>query len=182
MAAAQEQTEYLDWAAEAERVENVLAVGAASDTVLEGLRNDVVAWRETFQKQKDTGSDRIATLTRRLEALPALPAEGESEPEAVSEARATLQSQLAQLREPAIRAQLAFDHADGLVREIDEALRARQASTLIQRLPTPVNPLNWVRPLNELSRVVAAVPSEIVGCSPRPSRARSCCATCPARC
>lgn len=159
---AQETPNYTRWNQEAERVENALAVGVASDAALEAMRGDVVTWRETFLTLKDSGSDRIETINRRLEAMPEAPAEGETEPETLSAARTQLETQLAQLQEPAIRAQLAFAHADGLVREIDEALRNRQATALIRRLATPLNPLNWSGPLNEFTRVATAVPKELV--------------------
>lgn len=160
---AQQEPDYQSWDALAERVENVLAVGAASDAALELLRDQVTSWRDTFLKRKDSGSYRIATLQRRLAALPPPPQDGDTELDTVTQAREALQSQLAQLQEPAVRAQLAFDHADGLVREIDESLRDRQASVLIERLPLPVNPLNWIAPLAEVTRLGTAVPSEIVG-------------------
>lgn len=52
---AQQEPDYQSWDALAERVENVLAVGAASDAALELLRDQVTSWRDTFLKRKDSG-------------------------------------------------------------------------------------------------------------------------------
>lgn len=160
-AASQSLPDFDSWTLEAEQVEQVLAVGAASDAALESLRNDVVGWRERFLSLKDVGDGRIETLKRRIAALPAAPEDGSDEPSPVAEARATLDAQLEQLQVPVIRAQLAFAHADGLVREIDEALRERQATALLRRLPSPLNPLNWSVVANDLTRVLADIPVEM---------------------
>ena len=149
------------WEKTADRVEKVLAVNAASDTALENLRAEVVDWREQLLQAKTANASRRETLVRRLAALPTPPAEGETEPEAIAAERAQLEEQRRILEDPAIKADLAYTHADGLVREIDRVLRERQASQLIRRWPTPLNPLNWSGVLGELVRVVSAVPSEL---------------------
>lgn len=161
VAQAQTTPDFEIWETDAERVEQALAVGAASDAALETMRSDVAGWREQFLQMNTLGASRIQTLNRRIDALPAAPAEGETELEAVAAARVALQTQLSQLQEPAIKAQLAFAHADGLVREIDETLRERQTTVIVRRVPTPLNPLNLGQPLAEISKIVTAVPLEI---------------------
>ncbi|WP_108260344.1 DUF3772 domain-containing protein [Mangrovicoccus ximenensis] len=142
---AQETGDYSAWERLAGRVDQTLAVDAAPDAALLALREQVVSWRDKFLADNTANSRRLETIDRRLSMLPAPPAEGATEPEAVTSERNSLTEQRRVLEEPSVRAQLAYAHADGLVREIDEVLRLRQASAMMQRLPTPLNPTRSAR-------------------------------------
>ncbi|MBE3637057.1 DUF3772 domain-containing protein [Mangrovicoccus algicola] len=160
---AQSSEDYDAWERLAARVEQTLAVDAAPDSALTALRDQVVSWRDKFLADNTLNSRRLETIDRRLSMLPEPPAEGETEPEAVTAERASLTEQRSVVEEPSVKAQLAFAHADGLVREIDEELRQRQASELMQRRPTPLNPLNWTDTLREVGASLASVPREMLG-------------------
>nr|WP_239479729.1 DUF3772 domain-containing protein [Actibacterium sp. 188UL27-1] len=54
-----------------------------------------------------------------------------------------METQLADLRAPVIRAEEAFSRAGGLIREIDGIIRARQAEDLFNLGPSPLNPVHW---------------------------------------
>ncbi|WP_172328015.1 DUF3772 domain-containing protein [Mangrovicoccus sp. HB161399] len=158
---AQDSTDYAAWERLASRVEQTLAVDAAPDAALLALREQVVTWRDKFLADNTANSGRLETINRRLSMLPPPPEDGGTEPEAVTSERASLTEQRRVLEEPSVKAQLAFTHADGLVREIDEMLRLRQASAMMQRKPTPLNPLSWTGTLREMAGTAAAVPKEM---------------------
>ncbi|MEO1306644.1 MAG: DUF3772 domain-containing protein, partial [Pseudomonadota bacterium] len=135
--------DYDAWTDLAERAEGVVLAGRASSAALEVLREDLADWRGQFLDRQSVNEARIRTVTEQIESLGAAPEEGETEPETLANRRAELEDQLADLREPAVRADEAFTRADGLIREIDSIIRSRQASDLSVLAPSPVNPSNW---------------------------------------
>ena len=134
--------DYDAWAATAKRGEDVVAAGRASDAALEVLRAEIARWRAEFLTAEATNADRIATVNDQLSALGVLQ-EGETEAPELAARRAALQEQLRVLRTPALRAEEAFNQADGLIGEIDRIIRARQTTVLLTLGPSPVNPANW---------------------------------------
>ncbi|MBV0912200.1 DUF3772 domain-containing protein [Anianabacter salinae] len=149
------------WESVAQRAEGAIQAGRASNAAFETLREELVAWRETFASSQNLNADRIQTVRAQLEALGPPPAEGETEPTEVAGRRAELNQQLADLSAPNRQAVEAFSRAEGLIREIDTILRERQAQALMERAPMPVNPANWPGALTELTGSLTGIMAEI---------------------
>ena len=138
-----EPVDYAVWEALARRTEAALESGTASQQALEELRARVAEKRGAFLNEQDVNRSRIQTVRNQLEALGPPPEDDRPEAEGIAERRAELEEQLARLRAPGVQAEEAFRRADGLIREIDNQLRLRQADALMQLWPSPVNPANW---------------------------------------
>ncbi len=138
-----EPVDYAVWEALARRTEAALESGTASQQALEELRARVAEKRGAFLNEQDVNRSRIQTVRNQLEALGPPPEDDRPEAEDIAERRAELEEQLARLRAPGVQAEEAFRRADGLIREIDNQLRLRQADALMQLWPSPVNPANW---------------------------------------
>lgn len=155
-----DETAYTEWNAMVERVDRVLDAGRANDATLERLRSEVAKFRDQFLAAENANADKIQRAERQLATLGQPPAEGETEPEEVSSRRTALTDEIASLKAPALRGTEAFVQADALVSEIDKALRARQASKVLQRYPAPLNPLSWTAPLAEVRDMLLRIPRE----------------------
>ena len=138
-----EPIDYAGWEALARRTEAALESGTASDQALEELRARVAEKRGRFLQEQDANRARIQTVRNQIEALGPPPEDDRPEAADISERRAELEEQLARLRAPSVQAEEAFRRADGLIREIDNQRRERQADALMQLWPSPVNPANW---------------------------------------
>lgn len=135
--------DYSAWEKMASRVETAIEARASASTTLEGLRMQLVDWREALLGAQNANSARIATLRTQLAALGPQPATGTTEPATIAERRSVLSEQLVRLQAPGIAADEAYQRADGLIREIDRALRERQANEILQVWPSPIYPANW---------------------------------------
>ena len=136
--------DYAGWEAVAERAEGVVARGQGSDFVLRRLRADLVEWRDLFLAGQSVNVRRIQTMTGQVTALGVAPKEGEPpEDPSVTARRGTLETQLAALRAPGRLAEEAHARADGLIREIDVLLRAKNRAQLMERGPSPLSPAIW---------------------------------------
>ncbi|WP_171207620.1 MULTISPECIES: DUF3772 domain-containing protein [unclassified Ruegeria] len=147
MAAAQlsdRQSEYYQkWLSTADRAEEVIEANRASEAALENLRLELDGYREDFNRARGANTERIATLQNQIEALGPKPEGDATEPEEIATLREHLESQLNSLRVPRIVSEEAFTRANGLINEIDQILRERQAKELLERGPSPLNPANW---------------------------------------
>ncbi len=144
LAGAQEEgTDYESWSEVASRAEEAVASERASTEAFEELRSTLAGWRDTFLQAESTNASRIQTLQSQLDALGPPPAEGETEPESIALRRGQLNDELQRLQAPARRAQEAHTQADGLIREIDNIVRTRQANALLSLGPSPLNPALW---------------------------------------
>ncbi len=140
---AQEDIDFNEWTPLAERAEEVLSQGRASDSALEGLRLDVAGWRATFQEAQDANAARISTLQAQIDQLGAPPESGTEAPE-LAQRREELTAQMAVLSAPVQRAIEAYTRADGIISEIDTIIRERQTDALMTLGPSPLNPAHWV--------------------------------------
>ncbi|MBU2982261.1 DUF3772 domain-containing protein [Lentibacter algarum] len=136
--------DYTSWVQLAERIETAVEAGRASDTVLQGLRDDLSGWREQFVTASEANARTLTAVRAQLTALGTVP-EGGEEPADISAQRAELSSRLAELAAPGKRAEIAKSRADVLIGEIDSILRDRQTSALLERDATPLNPTLWTR-------------------------------------
>ncbi|MDD9740861.1 MULTISPECIES: DUF3772 domain-containing protein [Marinovum] len=161
LAAADEPIDFEAWNELARRAESALAAGRASDSAFETLRRELADWRARFLTAQDTNQSRIRTIQSQLDALGEAPAEGETEPEEVANRRVELNEQLAELRAPIRAAEEAYNRADGIIREIDALIRARQTDALFELGPIPLMPENWAIALGDLGQTWTAIGSEI---------------------
>lgn len=132
------------WERTARRAEEAIEAGRASTSAFEELRSQLVTWRQNFLAAQSTNAGSIKTLQSQIVALGPKP-EGVEEAPEIAAQRVDLEMQMAQLRAPAKIAEVAHSRADGLIRSIDEIIRARQTDALLERGPLPLNPLNWAK-------------------------------------
>ena len=160
-AVAQVGLDYDAWTRVAERAEGVIEQGRASDSALEALRSEIAGYRDVFLRAEADNQQRIQTLQSQLDVLGAVPDSG-TEPPEIAQRRAELTDQLARMRAPVIRAEEAYSRADGLIREIDATIRARQADALLELGPSPLNPQNWGRAVEALVAATTELSGEVV--------------------
>ncbi|PWE34225.1 DUF3772 domain-containing protein [Maritimibacter sp. 55A14] len=156
-----EAPDYDEWTRIAKRAEDTVARGEASNEALESLRKELVNWRSRFQSAQSVNDKRIKTIQGQIDALGPAPAEGESEPDAISERRSELNDQLAEARAPHVRAEEAFTRANGLVEEIDKIIDTRKTDRIFRLGPSPLNPSNWPGAAAGLARLGNEVSGEI---------------------
>ncbi|WP_299686396.1 DUF3772 domain-containing protein [uncultured Tateyamaria sp.] len=147
---------YEAWETVASRAERAVETARASDEAFDNLRAEIVDWRGRFQEQLNANASRIATLREQIAALGPVPEEGGSEPTEIAARRAELNAQLERLSTPRRTAEEAFSRAGGIVGEIDEILRQRQADQLLNMGPWPVNPGLWPEAWRDVQETVAA--------------------------
>jgi potassium efflux system protein len=128
---------------------------------LERTRQEIAGWRTRLLSAQGINASRIATIRAQIEALGAPPAEGTTEPADIALRRKELLDQLAVAQAPAIAAVEAYSRADGVITEIDRALRERQAEALLQVWPLPINPANWPDAAETVMRQVAVINGEV---------------------
>ena len=152
---------YDEWEAVASRVEAVIERNQAANEIIERLRSELDDWRMAFEARQSVNSSRISTLRRQIEALGPVPAEGESEPEAIAARRAELNGELDIARVPVLRAEEAFTRADGLIDEADTLIRTRQTDRTLKLDPSPLNPVNWPDGLNAIGGIGQTISKEV---------------------
>ena len=138
------QSEYYQgWISTADRAEDVIEANRASNASLENLRSEINTYRADFNKARGANTERIQTLENQIKALGPKPEDGSSEPEDISRLREHLENQLNSLRVPRIISEEAYTRANGLISEIDQIIRERQTKELLERGPSPLNPVYW---------------------------------------
>ena len=152
---------YDTWDSVATYTENAIEARRASNTSLEGLRDEIVNWRQQFLDAQQSNSNAIASIQAQLEALGPAPEDG-SEAEDVAAQRQQLNSRLSELQAPVKRAELAHSRADSLVSGIDGIIRERQAEELLDFGPSPLNPTHWLAGAKGLYDSFDTIRSEIV--------------------
>lgn len=139
-----QQSEYYQkWLATADRAETEIEADQTSNAALENLRSEIYKYREDFNQARSANTDRIQTLDAQIKALGPAPEGDATEPEEIARLRAHLEDQLTSLQVPRIISEEAFSRANGLISEIDRLLRDRQKKELLERGPSPVNPVYW---------------------------------------
>ena len=146
--------DYTRWSSESAYVERQIL----QQNVSESLRGLVADWRDQFIRASDANSGRIATLQEQILALGDLPAEGQSDP--LAQRRRALNADLAKLQVPVAQAQEALSKAQGLVKEIDQLIRAEQKSALFELSKSPLSIVAWPKALLELSDIMGGLLGE----------------------
>lgn len=136
------QPDYAAWEKDAQGAEEALALDRASTAALETLRARIVAWRSSFLTAQSVNAAQLETVRAQIAALGPAPTEERPDAPEVADRRRTLNDQLGKLEAPRLTADEAYSRADGLIRQIDTRIRARQASELLRIFPTPLNPVN----------------------------------------
>ncbi len=154
------QQYYQAWLRTAKRAETVIEAGRASTAALEDMRLDLAEFRDRFRDVQSENDSRIKTLQAQIETLGPAPESGEAEPKNLAQLRARLTQQLTELRVPRIISEEASLHASGLINEVDQIIRDRRKSVLLQRGATPLNPANWSEALNTLTGVLGSLATE----------------------
>ena len=158
---AQEAPDYEAWERLAERAEAVIEVGRASNAALEALRSQIVEYRTEFLDATGINGPRIETVTQQIAALGPAPEEGATEEPQIAARRAILEEQLSRLQAPVFIAEEAHSRANGLVGEIDQIIRDRQADRLFEIGPSPLWPERWLEAIEYLSATTSRVGQEI---------------------
>ncbi len=159
----EQQTEYYqNWVKTADRAEAVVNADRASNAAMEKLRSEISNYRDIFNKARTANTERIQTLESQLKALGPKPEDGSEDPPDIARLREHLDEQLNQLRVPRIISEEAYNRANGLINEIDRIIRDRQTKTLLERGPSPVNPLYWRGAWTDVQEAVRALVNETV--------------------
>ena len=156
----QEVTDYEKWEVNALRAETVIETDRASIQALEKLRVQLVQWRTSFQQLQNENQDRIETIETQIKSLGLKPESGK---DPLEDRRVALDKQLAKLNEPIVRAQEAFNRADGMISEIDNLISQRQATEFLQLGPSILNPLLWGSSLGDVFKSFATLSKETSG-------------------
>ncbi len=158
-----ETPNYSSWEDVALRAEAAIQAGRASNTALEGLREELATWREVFLAAQDINQARISTLRNQIAALGPAPETQGVEPDELTARREELTNQLAGLEAPQRQAEEAYSRADGLISETDTIIRERQAARLFELNPSPINPAIWPDAYSDISTTFAGAKSEVQG-------------------
>jgi small-conductance mechanosensitive channel len=153
--------DYEAWSRTALRAEEAVEAGRASNVAMQGLRAELVEWREDFSKAQSVNAKTITAVVAQLNALGPAP-DKETEPEEIAAKRQQLNDRLALLKSPGRTAEVALSRANVLISEIDGILRERQAEALMVRGPSPLNPALWGRGWNALGQSVLKTRAELV--------------------
>ena len=154
--------DFAAWEDMASHSEAVLANSDAMDsTGLDRLRRQLTDWRQAFLGAENANKARIDTLRQQISALGPAPASGVTEPDEIAKRRLELADQLTRLQAPGIAADEAYRRADGLISEIDQIERDRQADELLKLWPSPLNPANWGDAWDAIAMPVAVIWGEI---------------------
>ena len=153
----QETKDYEKWELNALRAETVIETDRASIEALEKLRAQLVQWRTSFQQLQNENQDRIETIKTQIGSLGPKP---ESGIDPVEDRRVALDQQLSKLNEPIVRAQEAFNRADGMISEIDNLISQRQATEFLKLSPSILNPLLWGTSLRDLFKSLETLSKE----------------------
>ena len=149
------EIDYELWLKQSQHVERQLE----NDGVSESLRKQVADWRVLFQSASEANKTPIATVLSQIEALGPLPEDGTEDP--LADRRKELSEELSRLKAPAAKALEAFKKADGLIREIDQKIRAEQASALVHLGKSPLYFLAWPATLRDIHNFHLALLREV---------------------
>lgn len=149
------------WERLAARVEEGMRAGTVSTFAINRFRSELAVWRDQFFESASVNAGRIATVEDQIAALGPVPEDADEAP-AVADRRAALALQLRDLTAPRLLAQESFVRADGLIGELDAELLSRETAELINRGPTPINPVHVWAALAAVSEGVRSLGTEVL--------------------
>lgn len=138
----EDRLNHQNWLETADRAEQAIDTGRASDVALESLRSEIVAFRDRFALTSKKNATRILTLQSQLNALGPVPESG-IESTDIAVLREGITIRMNESRVPVVVAQEAQSRAIGLIGEIDTIIRKRNTKRLLVRGPSPLNPEYW---------------------------------------
>ena len=153
------QPDFAQWEQVSQRAAEAIEAGRASEAAMEALRQQLVTWRSSFREAQTRLSVASKTAQAKLDTLGPVP-EGGDAPEVAAE-RARLERTLAEAREPVLRAQLAETEATELIDGVDSVVQGRRTARLLERGPTPVNPVYWSGALHALQQTNTLILNEL---------------------
>ncbi|QYX57957.1 DUF3772 domain-containing protein [Roseovarius sp. SCSIO 43702] len=153
--------DYERWELIASRAEDAIDASRASTAALEEMRDQLADWRDIFFSAQNLNADAIATARAQLQALGPPPEDGTSEDSEIAEQRERLNEELARLRAPRQRAEIAYGRADGMIQAIDRIIRERQTEEFLELGPSPLNPEHWPDGISALVTAFEGVRQEV---------------------
>ncbi len=153
------QPDFAQWERVSERAAEAIEAGRASEVAMDSLRQQLVEWRSAFREAQSRYSIATSTAQAKLDTLGPVPEGGDS-PEVAAE-RARLEKALAEAREPVLKAQLAETEATELIEGVDSVVQGRRTARLLERGPTPLNPVHWTAALHALQQTNLLILNEL---------------------
>lgn len=153
------QPDFAEWERVSERAAEAIEAGRASEVAMDSLRQQLVDWRSEFRNAQSRYSVAANTTQAKLDTLGPVPEGGDS-PEVEAE-RARFEKVLAEAREPVLRAQLAETEATELIEGVDSVVQGRRTARLLERGPTPLNPVYWTGALLALQQTNTLILNEL---------------------
>ncbi|MCF6274084.1 MAG: DUF3772 domain-containing protein [Rhodobacteraceae bacterium] len=139
------------WDATATRAEDILQVRLASTPALENLRAELILQRDEARKIEKQEALRVEALQRQLDALGPAPEEGGTEAPELAARRVDLNELITKASVPRAVAQETSQRMNGLINEINTVIRERFSRQLIERGPSPLNPVLWGTAIKDVS-------------------------------
>lgn len=151
---------YDEWTLMAASADALLDADQSVGRELDEMRARLVDWREAFLGAQNANSTRIAVIRSQIAALGPAPVEGAVESEEIASRRGELTDQLVRLQAPGIKAEEAYEQANGLIQQLDRLRRDRQAEELLRLWPSPLNPANWSAGVAAVSQIAVTLYGE----------------------
>lgn len=133
---------------------------------LEALRASLAADRNTALSLADGGTIEQRILEAQIASLGPVPAEGKSEPGAVTKQREILDDRLGKVMAPTLRMREAQAQAGALVAELDARIAALNHEHTMRRSGTPVDPALWIGSFRDIGHGLAAS-AKVIGATAR---------------
>lgn len=146
-----------EWDQTASRAEEALKSGLASSDAFEILRAELAQQRAAAEAIVNAGHVETRALQAQLDVLGPAPGKDQTEAAPRAARRAELTTALAKAEEPVMVARQAYARANVLIEEIDRLVRARNASDLLERRPSPLSPASWSTAWSELQLYVTKI-------------------------
>jgi potassium efflux system protein len=150
--------DYVQWRIISERAERMIEAGRGSKGILEHRRDTLAKWRTQFSSAQDNNKSRINTLKLQITTLGSFAEDG-NEPAEIQQRRAELTEKINILAVPVLTAQEAYNHADGLIREIDTIIRMQQTDQLFALGASALDPNIYIK-LDAMSEALGHLRAE----------------------
>tara|TARA_B100000780_G_scaffold224229_1_gene163362 strand:+ start:129 stop:2036 length:1908 start_codon:yes stop_codon:yes gene_type:complete len=150
--------DYVQWRIISERAERMIEAGKGSKSILAHLRDMLAKWRTQFSSAQDDNKIWINNLKSQVTTLGPFAEDGNEHAE-IKQRRAELTEKINILAVPVLTAQEAYNHADGLIREIDTIIRLQQTDQLFALGVSALNPTIYTK-LDAMSEALGHLRAE----------------------